>query len=289
MNLIGALLGVHVADTIAKKIVFFGEVSTMKVLVILLAALAGAIVWNLITWLKGLPSSSSHALIGGLVGSGLAASVYVPDIYVQWMSVVEKVVLPMFISPIIGFTAAFLLMILIFWLFRNSNPAKTNKHFKIAQIFSSMATALGHGLQDAQKTMGIIFLCAVAMDWELAESEIPLWIKVLSASAIAFGTYSGGFKIIKTLGRKIIDVDPVRGFTAELVAAGVLWVASFGFSAPISTTHAFTSAIMGAGASKRLSAVRWGVAKDIVGAWFLTLPAAALVAAIIYFGIHPFL
>jgi PiT family inorganic phosphate transporter len=283
MNLIGALLGVNVADTIAKKIVSFGDIPSIQIVIIILSALLGAISWNIITWYFGLPSSSSHSLIGGLVGGGLSASVFLHSIHIQWYNVLEKVVIPMLLSPIVGFALAFLIMTAILWIFRNSNPVKVFRRFRYAQIFSSSAIALGHGLQDAQKTMGVMFLTIVAVGWKTHDDPIPLWIKILSAGAIAAGTYTGGFRIIKTLGRKIIDLDSTRGFSAEIAGASILWVGSFVFSAPLSTTHSITSAIMGAGATKRLSAVRWGVAKNIVGAWVFTLPAAALIAALFYF------
>jgi PiT family inorganic phosphate transporter len=264
MNFIGALLGVNVADTISKKIVSFSSLTSQKMLIIILDGLVGAILWNLITWYFGLPSSSSHSLIGGLVGAGLIASCFYSGVGVQWMNVVEKVVLPMLISPVVGFSLAFGLMLAILWIFRNANPIRAFRRFRFMQLFSSSMIALGHGLQDAQKTMGVMFLAATSVNWVNHNEPIPIWIKSLSALAIACGTYAGGFRVIKTLGQKIIDLDPARGFVAEFVGATVLWTTAYAFAAPISTTHTITSAVMGVGATRRLSAVRWGVAKNIV-------------------------
>ena len=245
---------------------------------------SGAITWNLITWYFGLPSSSSHALIGGLVGAGLASTSVV-----LWSGIVDKVVIPMVLSPAIGFLGAFLLMIAILWIFRRSNPGKTTRGFRLAQSLSAAAMALGHGLQDAQKTMGVIFLALLTTGHVDKDSGIPIWVKVAAATAISLGTYSGGWRIMRTLGRRIIHLDPARGFASEAVAATVLYVMAIGLHAPVSTTHTITSAVMGAGATKRLSAVRWGVAKGIVTAWVLTIPAAGIVAAGVYAVAHPIL
>jgi PiT family inorganic phosphate transporter len=250
-------------------------------LVIVGAGLIGAITWNLITWYFGLPSSSSHALIGGLVGSALAASVTV-----HWGGVLDKVVIPMILSPLVGFTLAGIIMIAILWIFRKSNPHKTGKGFRYAQTVSAAAMALGHGLQDAQKTMGVIFLALVVGGYATNGEGIPQWVILSAAGAISLGTYAGGWRIMRTLGRRIIALDPPRGFAAESAAATVLYTAAIGFGAPISTTHTITSAIMGVGATKRRSAVRWGVAGNIVTAWILTIPAAGLVAAVCYFALH---
>ncbi|QTE29698.1 inorganic phosphate transporter [Pengzhenrongella sicca] len=283
-NLIGSLLGVEVAMTIGSGIVDLGPETGTHGLVIVLAGLIGAITWNLITWRLGLPSSSTHALIGGLMGAGLASSTTV-----HWSVILDKVVIPMVLSPIVGFGLAFLLMVGVLWIVRNMAPAKTNRRFRLAQTGSAAAMALGHGLQDAQKTMGVILLALVAGDMHDLEDGIPLWVKLASAGAISLGTYSGGWRIMRTLGRKIIELDPVRGFVAETVAASVLYTTALVFQAPISTTHTITSAIMGVGATKRLSAVRWGVAESIAVAWILTIPMSALVAAIMYLVLHPFL
>lgn len=281
MNFVGALLGTAVAETIAKSIVDLTDASSRESLIVIAAALIGAIVWNLITWWFGLPSSSTHALIGGLVGAGLLGG-----LGIYWSHVFDKVVLPMVFSPLIGFALAFGVMIGVYWLLRNRPPARTFRRFRIAQTVSASAMALGHGLQDAQKTMGVIYLALITVGWANPDHGIPLWVKICAAGAISAGTYSGGWRIMKTLGRKIIELDPARGFVAESVSAVVLYVNAFALHAPVSTTHTVTSAIMGVGSTKRLSAVRWGVAKNIAYAWVLTLPAAAVVAGLFYLLLH---
>ena len=277
MNFLGALLATDVAETIAKSIVRLDGVASTPALLVVLAGLIGAITWNMITWWFGLPSSSTHALIGGLVGAGLAAG-----FGVYGSSIVEKVVLPMIFSPLVGFGLAFAGMVAVMWLFRRANPAPTFRRFRIAQTISAAAMALGHGLQDAQKTMGVMFMALVAGGFYTEDDSIPLWVVISAAAAISLGTYAGGWRIMRTLGRRIIELDPARGFVAESVAAIVLYVNAFWLHAPVSTTHTITSAIMGVGATKRLSAVRWGVAKSIAMAWILTIPAAGAVAAIFY-------
>jgi PiT family inorganic phosphate transporter len=274
-NFLGAFVGTAVAETVGKGII--STPSGTHGLVVVISALIGAITWNLVTWYFGLPSSSSHALIGGLVGAGIASSSVV-----MWSGIVDKVVIPMVLSPAIGFVGAFLLMTAILWLFRHRNPGRTTRGFRMAQSVSAAAMALGHGLQDAQKTMGVIFLALVTVGYVNKGDAIPLWVKLSAATAISLGTYSGGWRIMRTLGRRIIHLDPARGFASESVAAGVLYVMAIGLHAPVSTTHTITSAVMGAGSTKRLSAVRWGVAKGIVTAWVLTIPAAGLVAALCY-------
>lgn len=295
MNIIGALLGTEVAKTIGKGIIDiaqFTESTSTEVqlhgLVIILAALVGAIAWNLITWWFGLPSSSSHALIGGLVGAGLASSTGV-----LWGGIANQVIIPMFASPLVGFLLAYGLMKVVLWAVSSLPYHRTMRKFRIAQTISAAAMALGHGLQDAQKTMGIIVMALLAGGYGEThqiivngEMVIPTWVKVAAALAISAGTYSGGWRIMRTLGRKVIELDPARGFVAETVAASVLYLTASVIHAPISTTHTITSAIMGVGATKRLSAVRWGVAGNIVVAWFLTLPAAGAVSALCYVILH---
>lgn len=282
LNLVGAMLGVGVAETIGSGIIDAPQ--GHGGLVVVLAGLIGAITWNLITWWYGLPSSSSHALIGGLMGAGLASY---SDVH--WNVILEKVVIPMVASPLVGFMIAFGLMVGVLWLFRNSAPGKVMRRFRMFQPFSAAMLALGHGLQDAQKTMGVIFLALVAGGYQTLDDGIPFWVKLSAAVAIAAGTYAGGWRIMRTLGRKVIELDPARGFVAESMAATVLYGTAFIFHAPISTTHTITSAIMGVGATRRLSAVRWGVARSIATAWVLTLPASAGVAAIVYFVLHLFI
>ena len=280
MNFVGALLGQEVAHTVSEVIT---PPPGNAGLVIVLAGLLGAITWNLITWYFGLPSSSSHALIGGLVGAAIAYSALddVPSI-VHWPTIWDKVLIPMVASPLFGFAAAFAVMLAIMWIFRRKSPSKVMRGFRLSQTVSAAALALGHGLQDAQKTMGVIFLALVASGHASADDPLPLWVIISAASAISLGTYSGGWRIMRTLGRRIIHLDPARGFAAESVGATVLYTTAFFWHAPVSTTHIITSAIMGAGATKRFSAVRWGVARSILVAWVSTFPAAGLVAAVVY-------
>jgi PiT family inorganic phosphate transporter len=278
MNFIGAFLGQKVAHTVSETI---DPGTGTHALVIVMAGLLGAIAWNLTTWYFGLPSSSSHALIGGLVGAAVAAGATA-----HWDVVLDKVVLPMIISPVVAFSLGFLLMLAIMWAFRRAHPGRTTRGFRLAQTVSAAAMALGHGLQDAQKTMGVIFLALLSGGYVAEGDDLPLWVIVSAASAISLGTYSGGWRIMRTLGRRIIHLDPPRGFAAESVAASVLYSTAYVFEAPISTTHTITSAVMGVGATKRLSAVRWGVAKSILTAWVLTFPMAGLVAALSYWVLH---
>jgi PiT family inorganic phosphate transporter len=273
MNLAGAFLGQGVAATVSKGLIETPHGD--KGMGILFSALLGAIVWNLVTWYFGLPSSSSHALFGGMVGAALAGGTGV-----IWSGVVEKVVIPMFLSPVVGLVAGYLVMTAIMWLFRDANPHKAKRGFRIAQTVSAAGMALGHGLQDAQKTMGVVVMALVIADVGHAGDEIPVWVKIACALTLSLGTYAGGWRIMRTLGRRIIELDPPQGFAAETTAASVMYTASFMFHAPISTTHVITSAIMGVGATKRVKAVRWGVAKNIILGWFITMPAAGLVAAV---------
>ncbi|MBO0841989.1 MAG: inorganic phosphate transporter [Nocardioides sp.] len=276
MNFVGAFLGQHVARTVSSTVDLSG-VAGAHGLVIVLSGLLGAIAWNLLTWCAGLPSSSTHALIGGLVGAALAAGVPA-----NWHTVLTKVVVPMLVSPVVAFAIAFAVMLAILWIFRRTNQHRAQRGFRAAQTVSAAAMALGHGLQDAQKTMGVIFLALLTGGYVTAGAGIPLWVVACSAAAISLGTWSGGWRIMRTLGRRIIHLDPAHGFAAETVAAVVLYVTAYVWQAPISTTHTITSAIMGVGATRRRSAVRWGVARSIVVAWILTAPAAAAAAALAY-------
>jgi len=278
MNFVGAFLGQEVANTVGKVIT---PPDNTHGLVVVMAGLLGAIAWNLLTWYYGLPSSSSHALIGGLVGAAIASGSTV-----KWDVIREKVLIPMIASPVFGFLAGAAVMLAIMWIFAKRNPHKVNRGFRLAQTISAAAMALGHGLQDAQKTMGVIFLALVTGGYVTADSDLPAWVIFSAAAAISLGTYSGGWRIMRTLGRRIIHLDPARGFAAESVAAGVLYTTAFVFEAPISTTHTITSAVMGVGATKRFSAVRWGVARSILTAWVLTFPAAGLSAAGLYLICH---
>ncbi|MDP9496523.1 MAG: inorganic phosphate transporter [Actinomycetota bacterium] len=273
-NLAGALVSEGVAKTVGSGII--AAPTGGSGLVLVFSALVGAITWNLVTWYFGLPSSSSHALIGGLVGAALVGATDV-----KWAGVLDRVVVPMVLSPLIGFGLAYALMLAILWAFRRSNPQRTTRGFRHAQIGSAAAMAFGHGLQDAQKTMGVIVLALVTFGSQ-TDFDVPLWVKLSAALAISAGTYAGGWRIMRTLGRRVIELDPPRGFAAETTAAGVLYTTAFVYEVPVSTTHTITSSIMGVGATRRLSAVRWGVARTIVAAWVLTIPAAALVAAAFY-------
>lgn len=279
MNLAGAFLGQGVAKTVSEGLIETPHGD--KGMWILFAALVGAIVWNLITWYFGLPSSSSHALFGGMVGAALAGG-----IGVIWTGVLDKIVIPMFLSPVIGLVAGYLVMALIMWMFRRANPHKAKRGFRIAQTVSAAGMALGHGLQDAQKTMGIVVMALVIADVQQAGDEIPIWVKIACALMLSAGTYAGGWRIMRTLGRKIIELDPPQGFAAETTGASIMFASAFMFHAPISTTHVITSAIMGVGATKRVNAVRWGVAKNIILGWFITMPAAALVAAVCFYAVN---
>lgn len=273
LNFAGALFANNVAKTIASDIADPHQVTQ----VVILAAVIGGIVWNLITWRYGIPSSSSHALIGGLVGSAMAHG---GSPAVLWRGLLYKVVYPLVGSPLAGFMAGFLLMTLIAWLFANSNPGKVGRWFRKLQLLSSAAMAFSHGLNDAQKSMGIITL-ALVTGGQLAKAEIPLWVMLACAITMGLGTAAGGWRIIKTLGHKIIRLDPVHGFAAETAGATVILLAS-SKGMPISTTHAITASIFGVGSSKRLSAVRWQVARSVVVAWVITLPATALFGAATY-------
>ncbi|MCW2495444.1 inorganic phosphate transporter [Jatrophihabitans sp.] len=278
-NVIGALISTKVAKTVGGGII--DAPHGRDGLVIVLAGLVGAITWNLITWRLGLPSSSTHALIGGLVGAAIAGSETV-----KWSGIVDKVVVPMVVSPLIGFGGSYLFMLLLLWIFRKNNAVKANRGFRWGQILSAATMAFGHGTQDAQKTMGVIALTLTVSGHLGASDGIPLWVILSSAGAISLGTYSGGWRIMRTLGRRIFSLTPVSGFAAQSVASAVmLGTAAYGL--PVSTTHVISSSVMGVGATRRLSAVRWGVAGHIVVAWILTIPAAAAVAAIVWAVLHP--
>ncbi|NNU27025.1 inorganic phosphate transporter [Isoptericola sediminis] len=274
MNFVGALLGTEVAETIATSIVDLDGATALQSLVVVLSALLGAVVWNLYAWWSGMPTSSTHSLIGGLLGAGLAGGMAV-----YGAEVVDKVVLPMLLSPAVGFVGAFGLMLALMWLLRNVAPARVNRRFRLAQTASAAAMALGHGLQSAQKTMGVIWLALITVGAATTSGGVPLWVKISAATAMGIGTYAGGWRIMRTLGQRIIDLDPARGFVAESVSAVVLYANAIVLYAPVSSTHTITSAIMGAGATRRWTAVRWGVVRTIAIYWLLTAPVAALLAA----------
>jgi PiT family inorganic phosphate transporter len=282
-NFVGALTGTAVAKTISSGLATTPGGSDGQTIVA--AALIGATVWNLITWRFGIPSSSSHALIGGLLGA-VIVSIGTSAIIVD--GVVQKVLLPLVLSPIAGVTIGFLFMVVIFNVFRRANPQRINERFRRLQVISAAFMAFSHGSNDAQKTMGIMTLALIAAGVLPADSNIPLWVIVLAATAISLGTAAGGWRIIRTMGQRVVKLDPVHGFAAETTAASIILTASH-FGMPVSTTHVISSAIIGVGASDRLSAVRWGVAGNIVIAWILTIPASALAAGIAYVLISPFL
>jgi PiT family inorganic phosphate transporter len=274
LNFVGAFLSLAVAATIAKGIVDAASITLLTVF----AGLIGAIAWNLTTWWFGLPSSSSHALIGGMVGATLASD---GSSAVLWDGLVEKVAVPALVAPVLALIAAGLAILVAYRIVGRQSPGVVTRGFRLGQLASSALFSLSHGTNDAQKTMGIIFLALVANGNLSADADIPTWVIVSSAGAIALGTYFGGWRIVRTMGSKIIKMDPAQGFAAQGAGAAVILSASHvGF--PLSTTHVMSGAIMGAGAAKRLSAVRWGVAGNIVAAWILTLPCSAAVGAVTY-------
>jgi PiT family inorganic phosphate transporter len=280
-NLVGAFLGGKVASTVGGGLV---ELPTgAQSLWIVFAGVLGAIGWNLLTWYFGIPSSSSHALFGGVVGATLSVAGTV-----KWLNITEKVLIPMVLSPIVGMALGYLVMLGVMWLFRRGQPGKLNRGFRVAQSVSAAGMAVGHGMQDAAKTMGIVALALYVGHFQDNPEHIPVWVYFTSATVLALGTYAGGWRIIRTLGRRVIHLDPPQGFAAETVASSVLYANALVFGAPISTTHTITSAIMGVGATRRVSAVRWGVAGNIVTAWVLTFPGAALIAIVAHFLIAPF-
>jgi PiT family inorganic phosphate transporter len=276
LNFGGALLGTAVAGTIGKGLI--APIAVTQVVV--LSALVGAITWNLITWYFGIPSSSSHALVGGLVGAGIA---HAGSKAVQTEGLL-KIIKSLIVSPLVGFVIAFFVMIVIFWIARRARPAKINRIFRRLQMVSAGFMALSHGSNDAQKTMGIITMSLAAYGALASGGDkfaVPLWVKLACAVAMAAGTAAGGVRIIKTMGTKIIDLKPIHGFAAETSAALTILTSSF-MGMPVSTTHVITGCIMGAGASQRVSAVRWGVTTRILWAWVLTIPISGAVAWGVY-------
>jgi inorganic phosphate transporter, PiT family len=272
LNFAGAFVSLEVAATVAKGIVNPDVID----LEVVLAGLVGAITWNLITWYLGLPSSSSHALIGGVGGAAIAATGF--DV-IKWGGLVEKVLIPSLLAPVVGVFGAALIMFVILWIVRKRAPGTVNRIFRRLQLISGGFVAFTHGTNDAQKTMGIITLALITAGHLDADADPPLWVIVSAATAMAAGTYAGGWRIIKTLGQRVAKLDPPQGFAAQTSTATILWfTGTIGF--PVSTTHTVSGSVLGAGATRRLSAVRWGVAGNILVAWVITVPCAGLVGAV---------
>jgi PiT family inorganic phosphate transporter len=276
-NLAGAFVTTAVATTVGKGVIDTGLATPKTVL----AALFGAITWNLLTWWWGLPSSSSHALIGGLIGAALVQSGVDG---VEWHDILHKVAIPAVAAPLIAFVAGAGLLVAIYWILIWMRPGFANRTFRIGQLGSGTWLAFTHGSNDAQKTMGVIAL-ALYTHGSISTFYIPDWVKVSAGLAIGLGTYAGGWRIMRTLGQRVIAMEPAQGFTAQASGGVVIWAATH-LGYPLSTTHTISGAVMGSGAAKRLSAVRWGVAGNIVVAWVLTIPAAALVAGLLYWPVE---
>lgn len=274
MNLLGAMAFTGVAKTIGGKIA--DPLKLEHGMIIVAAALVAAIAWNLLTWSFGIPSSSSHALIGSLAGSVIAAEGIMAVNYAGFITILEALVL----SPVIAFIVGFLIMSLIRSIFRNSNPGKMNRNFRTLQIFTAAWQAFSHGTNDAQKSMGIITFALVAGGFQ-AELDVPFWVKLTCAMAMAIGTSVGGYRIIKTIGTKIIKLEPASGFASDVSSAMIIILATL-IKLPVSTTHVISSSIMGVGSAKRLSSVRWSTGQQMITAWVITLPVTALLACIIY-------
>ena len=275
LNFLGAFISVKVAKTIGSDIVDPGMIPQTVVI----ATLLGAIIWNLITWYFGLPSSSSHALIGGLLGAAIAFSGSFS--IVNWSNFCAKILLWLFLSPCIGFGAGYFFMNILNFILRSWRPAAVTRVFSKAQIVSAALMALNHGGNDAQKSMGIITM-ALLSGGLIPQFHVPLWVKVTCALAMALGTSFGGWRIIKTMGMNMARLAPVNGFAAETSAAAVIFTATM-LHSPVSTTHIISTSIMGVGAAKRFSSVRWAVAKDIVWAWVLTIPISAFLSALVFY------
>jgi PiT family inorganic phosphate transporter len=279
LNFAGAMISTKVAATIGKGIVDPFHVTQMVVL----AGIIGAIIWDLITWYYGLPSSSSHAIIGGIMGSVIAHA----GISALHAAGLKKIILALVLSPIIGIALGFLFMLIMMWSFRNKSPYGLNKGFRKLQVLSAAAMAFSHGTADAQKSMGVITMALVSYG-TLETFAVPTWVKVTCAVAMALGTAVGGWRIIKTVGHDFVKLQPVHGFCVETASAGVILGASF-IGMPTSTTHVITSSILGVGLSKRLSAINWQIAYRIVWAWILTIPASAAVSYVAYQTLSPLL
>jgi len=281
LNFVGAMLNTEVAKTIGTGIINTG-IATPKIIAI---ALVGAIIWNLITWYLAIPSSSSHALIGALLGASIASHKLDFSV-INWGGFFDKIIIPLISSPIFGLIFGFIFMFLLTWLFHKATHKKVNGLFKKLQICSAALMAYSHGSNDAQKSMGVITMALIAGGFlEGKNFAIPLWVKIACAVAMALGTMTGGWKIIKTMGVNMIKLEPIDGFAAETAAALTIQAAT-ALGAPVSTTHVISSAIMGVGSCKRLSAVRWSLARTILVAWVLTIPCSAIIPSIIAFAFY---
>jgi PiT family inorganic phosphate transporter len=284
-------VGTAVASTIGKGMIDLGIVTPN----VILAGLLGAITWNVITWYYGIPSSSSHALIGGYAGAAVARAGWAAILWgMKWILTLSFIV----ISPLVGLAAGFLLMVMVYWLFKTMSPGRVDRFFRVTQLVSSAALSLAHGGNDAQKTMGIIVGLLISVQPLMASQTgilhhlylansngIPLWVEMGAYTAISLGTLFGGWRIVRTMGSRITKLRPVGGFCAETGGAMTILLATR-FGIPVSTTHTMTGAIVGVGAANRVSAVRWGLARRIVWAWIITIPASALIAAVSYWIIN---
>ncbi|RVP50731.1 inorganic phosphate transporter [Sinorhizobium medicae] len=268
--------GLHVAETLGTGIIDPGIVTPQ----VIFAALMGAIIWNIVTWIFGIPSSSSHALIGGLVGAGLAKTGFSSIVWQGLLKTAGAIVM----SPGIGFVLALLLVLIVSWLFVRQTPFAVDSTFRVLQFVSASFYSLGHGGNDAQKTMGIIAVLLFSQGYLGSDFYVPFWVVITCQAAIALGTLFGGWRIVHTMGSKITKLNPMQGFCAETGGAITLFAATW-LGIPVSTTHTITGAIIGVGAARRVSAVRWGLAGNIVVAWVITLPAAALISALCYFAV----
>ena len=269
--------GLHVAETLGKGIIDPSIVSPL----VIFSALMGAIIWNVVTWVFGIPSSSSHALIGGLVGAGLAKTGFDA---VVWSGLI-KTASAIFLSPAIGFFLALILILIVSWIFVRQTPFAVDRTFRVMQFLSASLYSLGHGGNDAQKTMGIIAVLLYSQGYLGGDFYVPFWVVITCQSAMALGTLMGGWRIVHTMGSKITRLNPMQGFCAETGGAITLFAATW-LGIPVSTTHTITGAIIGVGAARRVSAVRWGIAGNIVIAWIVTLPSAAALSALFYFAVN---
>jgi PiT family inorganic phosphate transporter len=275
MNVLGAFLTTEVAKTIGKGVVDPGSIDQLVVI----SALAGAIGWSALCTYLGIPISITHALVGGLMGAAIIAKGFAVIHYAG----IQKIVIAMVLSPLAGFLAGFILMVMIYWLFRKALPEKVNKGFKYGQIVSAALMSLSHGSNDTQNAMGMI-TAALLVGGFIDSFQVPVWVILGSAIFMGLGTSFGGWKIIRTMGMRLVKLKPVHGFTAEFSAAATIMISTL-LGAPVSTTHVISASIMGVGSTQRLSAVRWGIASNIVLTWILTFPGSALIAIIVYWAL----